>query len=259
MKLSKTKINWTIILRSIKQNLAFLITIFVFIAVLFLMGMIAEIVKQNKATPEKPYGNTLMGFSTTVYQPLAVIVFGLLAILFPTSLLNKEIDNTSLAILLVSKNSRNTILLSKYIAMFLTIVALFIFQMLFGTILLSKFFSGSDYGKFINLNWTYFLGTWTLASISFLCNVIFNKKKQILLITGGILVFSILMNMISFIFREYEILKEFHYISVFGFADLNTILQGDWTMIFAYLVGIPANIGFFIGSIKVFKNKDLLL
>ncbi|PPE05515.1 ABC transporter permease subunit [Williamsoniiplasma lucivorax] len=259
MKLSTTKINWTIVKRSIKSNLSFLIVITICIAILFILGLTAEIVKQDKATAEKPYGNTIAGFNQTVYQPLGIIIFGLLAILLPTKLVSNEIENTSLAILMVSKNSRYTILLSKYMAVFFTIFGLFIFQMIFGMTLLTKFFKVEDYGKFINLNWTYFLGTWTLASISFIFNVFCKKRMNALLISGGILVGSLAMFTISFIFNEYEVISKFRYVSVFGFSDLETILKGDWTMVFAYLVGLPINIGLLFGSLFIFKNKNLLL
>jgi len=108
---------------------------------------------------------------------------------------------------------------------------------------------------FLNLNFGAFLLMFAIGSITFLASCIFNLSKNALIIGAGLPVGFLILEMLSQISEDFEMLR---YLSLNTLFDPSAITGGDAFIPQFIVLAILGAILYLVG-IKVFKEKDLPL
>ncbi len=201
-------------------------------------------------------GATLIEFVANYLYGFILIAIPLVAILIIANrLVVRYVDNGSMAYLLATPHSRKQIIVSQAITLILT--TLLIVAYATGVIILvsALAFPGElDTKKLIILNIGLFTLLFFMSSLCFLGSCLFNDTRKANGLGGGIVIGSILLQMISQVGEKFEFLK---YCTPLTLFDVNGILAGKESPF--YLMGILIIMGILIYliAIQIFRKKDL--
>lgn len=206
-----------------------------------------------------------MGFSQMVPDLtgyLASWLYGLLMFGFPmvyciilgNRLVAKMVDNSSMACLLSTPNSRVKIILTQGAYALVSVAVLF--AALFGV---GVFFSHVihpdllDVPAFLQLNTTTMLVNMTVVMISFFFSCLFNETRFSLGFGAGLPIAFLLFNMLGGASDNADILRN---VSIYGWYDPVELVRGSeiWQLNLIYLLLIVA---LFTGGLLVFRRKQL--
>jgi len=265
-------INWTLFKQEIKNNYRLTI-IFVFILILYTAIIIAmydpqfasSLEQMSQSMPEIFAAFGMANISTNLTEFLINYLYGFLYLIFPivfiilvtNNLIVKYVDKGSMSYLLATPNKRSKIIANQaMVALFLSFIII-IFLTLFCIIIGEILFPGDmDIKGLILVNIGLF-GLWTfIASLSFLSACVFNESRKSIGISVGIIIYSILVQMLSQFNDKLDFLKYLTPLSLFNSLE---ILKGDMKYILLFILLYLVSVGFYFIGIKVFKRKDLSL
>ena len=265
-------INWTLFKQEIKNNYR-LFLIFIFILVLYTSIIItmydpqfaASLEQMSQSMPELFAAFGMANISTNLTEFLINYLYGFLYLIFPivfivlviNNLIVKYIDKGSMAYLLATPNKREKIILTQgFVSLFFSFLML-IFITLFCIIVGQIFFPGElNIGGLILVNLGLF-GLWSfVASVCFITSCIFSDSKKSIGVSMGIIIYSVLVQMLSQFNDKLSFLKYLTPLSLFNSLK---ILSGDSKYILLFIILYFASAIFYFIGIKVFKSKDLSL
>lgn len=208
-----------------------------------------------------------MGFSTMITDMtsyLASWLYGLLMFGFPmvyciilsNRLVAKMVDNSSLAYLLSTPNSRSKIILTQGVYALTSLIILFTYLCALGVLVSAAVYPGElDNRAFIQLNITTLLVNMTVMMICFFFSCLFNESRKAVGLGAGIPIAFLLFNMLGGVSQDAEIMRN---ISIYGWYDPVELVKnnGIWHLNLIYV-----SIAFilFLSSVYIFKNKRLPL
>ncbi|ATZ18471.1 ABC transporter permease protein [Williamsoniiplasma somnilux] len=205
----------------------------------------------------------------SMQQFIQVSFFSILATMFPmifiavigNKLITGEVEKGHMAYLLSSPLSRTQIIISKMNFFILSVIAHVFVLYITGVIAFSIYET-----DITMLNWTLiclnFLGLLiSLSAIAFFVSTYFNKSSLSLSITGGLTLLFIVFNFLggtgAQLFTSFEWIKYLSLISLMDVPNINASDVLTWLPQSLALFGL--SVCLYIGSIYVFKNKDLPL
>ena len=201
-------------------------------------------------------GSTLIEFIANYLYGFILIAIPLVCVvILANRLVARYVDNGSMSYLLASPHSRMNIITTQAITLALSILFLVVFAtgVIYGMSALS--FPGElDVSKLIMLNVGLLAVLLFIGSICFLGSCVFNDTKKSSGLGGGVIILSILLQMLSQVGDKFEFLK---YMTPLTLFDVTGIMAGSSQAYF--------NIGIlFIGTclmnafaIMYFCKKDL--
>ncbi len=208
-----------------------------------------------------------MGFSamiTNMTSYLASWLYGLLMFGFPmvyciilgNRLVAKMVDNGSFACLLSTPNSRVKIIITQGIYALVSLLVLFIFLTGLGILFSSAVHPGElDTRAFLKLNATTMIVNMTVIMISFFFSCLFNDSRKAVGFGAGIPIAFLLMNMLSGVSQDAEILKIF---SIYGWYDPVDLVNNN-SVWYLNAIYVAIALMLFASSVLVFRNKRLPL
>ena len=181
-------------------------------------------------------------------------------ILLPLRLVVKHVDNGSMSYLLSTPNSRGRIAATQacYLVVSLAVLALAVTSIAIG--FAQSVFPGElDIQAFISLNFTTYLLSLAMGSITFLFSCIWNETRYAAASSSAVLIMFFVLSLVGRYGHSegfYGIAERF---SIFQLLQARAIVEGEIDMVLnnGLLLLITA-VGL-IGGIWIFKKKDLPL
>jgi ABC-2 type transport system permease protein len=203
-------------------------------------------------------GSTLTSFMTNyLYGFLMVLLPMVLVIMMANRLVAKLVDTGSMAYLLAASRKRLTVVMTQWMALQASLLAVILFCTLFGIVVCEIMFPGQlDMIAFLRLNAGVFLLHFAIGGICFFASCICNDTRKSLAIGAGVPVLFYLISLLSNMGGKLDWLKYGTIISLF---DEIGISHGDLTA----MIGLPilAGIGIvlYTAGIVAFTKRDLPL
>ncbi|MEG0275389.1 MAG: ABC transporter permease subunit [Coprobacillus sp.] len=192
--------------------------------------------------------NYLYGFILTAVPLVCVIVIA-------NRLVARYVDNGSMSYLLASPHSRREIITSQAITLIITIFIMVLFATGLIILVSGLCFPGElDIQKFIVVNIGLFGLLLFMGSLCFLSSCLFNDTRKTNGIGGGIIIGSILLQMISQVGEKFEFLK---YATPLTLFDVNGLLASSQNAYLMIGVLYALAVIVFIIAISIFTKKDL--
>lgn len=201
-------------------------------------------------------GSTLLEFVTNYLYGFILIAVPLVCIVvLANRLVARYVDNGSMSYLLATPHSRKQIITSQAITLMIAILTMVLFATGLIIIVSGLSFPGElDISKFLILNVGLFGLLLFMGSLCFLASCLFNDTKTTNGIGGGIIIVSVLLQMISQVGDKFEFLK---YITPLTLFDVNGILSGNQNAYIMIITLYGLAIISYIIAISIFIKKDL--
>jgi ABC-2 type transport system permease protein len=211
-----------------------------------------------KAFNFESIGTGLTAFLASYFYGFLIILFPMVyCIILGNKLVAGYVDNSSMAYILSTPNSRLRIVTTQAFYILSTIVVLVCFTTLSGVVVSEMLFKGElDIGKFVILNVTALAMIWATSSICFFCSCLFNDARNSLAFGAGIPIGFFLIKMLAGISDNAKVLKS---LSLFSLFDPSKVLSGDSSVWTGFFVFLAITIILYVGGIMVFNRKDLPL
>ena len=206
-----------------------------------------------------------MGFSghiTNLTSYLASWLYGLLMLGFPmvyciilgNRLVVKMVDNSSIAYILATPNSRKKIIITLGIYALLSVAVLFGLIFAVGIFVSEMMLPGLlDISGFFRINLITMLVNMVVMMICFFFSSLFNETRRSIFLGAGIPIIFLLLNMLGGVSDEAKFLHNF---SIYGFYDpIKVVANYDMWQINVLYVAIILVL--FAGSVFVFSRKQL--
>ncbi len=233
------------------------------IVAMFDENLTASLDMMAQSMPELFAAFGMNNMASSLIEFIANYLYGMILILVPmicivimaNKLIAKYVDSGSMAFLLSGPHSRKTIVMTQ-ITWFIIVIA---FIAIYATCILivasEIFFSGAlDIPKLIMLNVGLFAILLLMGSLCFLASTIFNETRLSYGVSSGLVIVSILVQMLSQVSDKLDFLKYFTPLTLF---DVNGILEGTAVSNSLIINMILASIIIFILSSRIFIKKDL--
>lgn len=265
-------INTTLFKREIKANYKLII---IFLAVLSLyasmivsmfdpkLGESLELMTQSMPELFAAFG--MLDSASTLIDFLVNYLYGFLFVIFPSvfiillsnKLMARYIDRGSMAYLLATPNKRTKIAFTQALFLVISILCLVVYVTVLCIGVGEMMFPGElDNAKFILVNIGLFGLLIFFAGICFCSSSIFNDTKFSYGVGSGIIIASILLQMVSQVGDKFDTLK---YATPLTLFDTDGIIAGESKAILMFLILYLVGIIFFGIGIVVFKKRDLSL
>lgn len=256
------KANWTI---------ALALTMFIMIYVATSISMFnpesAEFIESMlNVMPEgmlRVFGFENLGTDLTQY--IANYLYGFIMLIFPfiytsiigNRLIAKHVDSGSMAYLLATPNTRNTVSLTQAVYHITSTTAVFVFITAAAILMSAGLWPGMlKAGLFIVLNLVTLSATLVAAGISFLASCIFSDTKYSLAFGVGIPLLFVVFRMIHGLSDKTEWMK---YLSIYTVIDIERILEGGSYALFATIVLLGISAVLYAAGIIIFNKKSLVI
>lgn len=193
--------------------------------------------------------------NTYLYGFLMLIVPMIFEIMLINSFVMKYIDNGSLACILSTPNSRKKIIVTQIIAILISIFLLIGITAFVGYVSAIVMFPGElDVEKYILLNISTLLLHFSISAIAFFAACFFNEEKGYFLLGAGLPIAFYLLQMLSNMGENLEILK---YFTLYTLFPAEHIVLGEGSIAISNLLLILLAIVLYVlGAIRFIK-KDL--
>jgi len=210
----------------------------------------------------------MMGFSdfgTEITGYLATYLYGFIFFIFPmifivmlgNKLMAKQIDDSSMAYLLTTPNSRIKIATTQALSLIINIFILISVNVLVIIVTSEIGFSGQlQIGKFLGLNFI-LLGALTLVSaLIFLISTIVGDYSKAVGISSALVGYLFIMNMIKNLSDD---LKFIQYTTFLSIVNIDKVMDSNTFIWLSGSLSLIAGILVFILSILIFNKKSLTI
>lgn len=263
-------ISGTLFKREIQANYILLI---IFIGVLtmysamivamFGQGMGDGLKSMAESMPEIFAAVGMLNVGTTLLEFVVGYLYGILLVAFPgvfiiilaNRLVARYVDQGSMAYLLATPNKRTKLALTQALAMAAGIFALIVYVTILIIAVSQMMFPGElDIGKFLLVNVALFGMHLFFGGICFLASCLFNESKLSYGTGAGVVIASILIQMISQVGDKFKNLK---YITPLTLFNPRGIIAGETEAIVQCLFLYAAGLALITAGIVIFKRKDM--
>jgi ABC-2 type transport system permease protein len=195
-------------------------------------------------------GRYLYGFIMFIFPMIFIVMLG-------NRLMAKQVDNSSMAYLLTTPNSRVKIATTQALTLFLNVFMLILLNVTIVIITAEIAFKGHlMIGRYIGLNFV-LLGVLTVvSSLVFLISTIFSDASKAVGYGSGFVGFFFIMNMIKKLNSDLEPLK---FTTILSLIDIDRILDSTTYIFIAGFSSLIAGILIFIVSVIYFNKKSLTI
>ena len=203
-------------------------------------------------------GGTLIEFvGNYLYGFILIVIPTIFVIILTNRLIGRYVDRGSMAYLIATPHKRKSVIFTQFITLQLALLILVAYVSILIFICSTMMFSqGIDLQKLIILNVGLYSVLTFFGGICFLSNCIFNETKLALGVGAGIVIYSLLVQMLSQVSNSMDFLKYMTPLALFKAEDI-IAMKGEAILGFVilFVIGIACS---FIGM-QVFSKKDLSL
>jgi ABC-2 type transport system permease protein len=201
---------------------------------------------------------TLLGFIGGYFYGFLILFFPLIyTVIMAHRMIAQHVDNGSMAFLLSTPNTRARIAFTQAVFLVGSLVLLILFVILVGVGVSAALFPGLlDIPGFLRLNLGAVLLYFALSGIGFFASCLFNEAKGSLALGGGLPVAFFLVNLVSGVGEQAEVLR---YASLMSLFDPSAIIAGESSYPLAFLALAAIGLALYAAGIWVFSRKDLPL
>jgi ABC-2 type transport system permease protein len=210
----------------------------------------------------------MMGFSnfgTEITGYLATYLYGFIFFIFPmifivmlgNKLMAKQIDDSSMAYLLTTPNSRVKVAATQALTLVINVFTLILINVAVIVISAEIGFSGQlQIGKFIGLNFI-LLGVLTLVSaLVFLISTIVGDYSKAVGLSSALVGYLFIMNMIKNLSDD---LNFFQYTTFLSLVNIDKVMESNSFIWLSGSLSLISGILVFILSIIIFNKKSLTI
>ncbi|WP_148412009.1 ABC transporter permease subunit [Murimonas intestini] len=201
-------------------------------------------------------GTTLLEFVVGYLYGILLVAFpGVFIIILANRLVARYVDQGSMAYLLATPNKRTKIAVTQALAMAAGIFVLIAYVAVLIIVVSQIMFPGElDMGKFFLVNVALFGMHLFFGGVCFLASCLFNESRLSYGTGAGIVIASILIQMISQVGDKFENLK---YITPLTLFDPRGIIAGDTGALVQCVILYAAGLVMIAAGIVIFKRKDM--
>lgn len=261
--------NKTLFLKEFKSNYK-IILIFIGVLTMYsslIIAMFDPTLGESLRLMEESLGDVFKAFGmgnagTTLIDFIGNYLYGFIVIVFPmvfiivmaNRLITRYADKGSLAYLLATPNKRVKIALTQAVFFAFSLFVLVGYVTILGVIVSNMLFSNSlDINRFIILNVGLYGLLLFLSSICFLFACLFQDARNSMGMGAGILIASVLIQMISQVGDKFEFLKYFTPLTLF---DVSGIIASNFDANVKIMILYGVAILLYGIGIKIFKQRD---
>lgn len=249
---SKSLINDVLIRESFKTTWMYYVPLVAIMVLLMFITAIANLSAKTDVSTGVAYARE---YIVMFYLAFGALTYGLMAICIPSILMTKEINDTSLAIQLVSNNSREKVLTNKMFSVFIMYIMNMIITSICIIIIGKTIAPDGGTIKLIYINCNYWVGSAVFASLVFCLGSWTSDKRIVYGISAAIEVVSIIFPVLAFGANVMGL----NYVSVFAFNQPKYEFTNSDKLAIGYCVG-PAMVAVLIAlSFVGFRKQNLQL
>lgn len=249
---SHSLINDVLVRQSFKTTWMYYLPLVAIIVLLMFITAIANKSAKADVSTGMAYAKE---YITMFYLAFGALTYGLMAICIPSILLTKEINDSSLAISLISNNSRSKVLTNKIFTVFLMYIMNIVITSICIIIIGKAIAPIGGTIKLIYINCNYWVGSAVFASLVFCMGSWTADKRIVYGVSSAIEVLSIIFPVLA----AGTDTTAMNYISMYGFNVWKYAFTNSPKLAIGYCVG-PAMVTILITlSFVGFKRQDLNL
>lgn len=210
----------------------------------------------------------MMGFTnfgTELTGYLATYLYGFIFFIFPmifivmlgNKLMAKQIDDSSMAYLLTTPNSRVKVATTQALTILINIFCLILVNVVVIIIISEIAFKGHlMIGKFIGLNFVLFGVLTSVSALVFLISTLVSDYGKAVGISSGLMGYLFIMNMIK---NLNEDLNFFRFTTFLSLVDIDKIMDSTSYTLLAGSLSLIVGIIIYILSVVIFNKKSLTI
>lgn len=261
--------NKTLFLKEFKSNYK-IILIFIGVLTMYsslIIAMFDPTLGESLKLMEESLGDVFKAFGmgnagTTLIEFIGNYLYGFIVIVFPmvfiivmaNRLITRYADKGSLAYLLATPNKRVKIALTQAIFFVFSLLVLVGYVTILGIIVSNMMFPNSlDVTRFLILNIGLYGLLLLLSSICFFFACLFQEARYSMGMGAGVLIASVLIQMISQVGEKLEFLK---FITPLTLFDVSGIVASSSESYIKIMILYGTAIGLYGMGIKIFKHRD---
>ncbi len=210
----------------------------------------------------------MMGFTnfgTELTGYLATYLYGFIFFIFPmifivmlgNKLMAKRVDDSSMAYLLTTPNSRVKVASTQVLSIMLNLFCLILINVVVIIIISEIAFKGHlMIGKFIGLNFVLFGVLTSVSSLVFLISTLVSDYGKAVGISSGLMGYLFIMNMIKNLNEDLNFLRFSTFLSL---VDIDKIMDFATYTLLAGSLSLVVGIVIYVLSIIIFNKKSLTI
>ena len=215
------------------------------------MGSIGSLKGMDKLT------GGFAGFIAQYYFAMIIPMFMLIYnIIIGNKVIAGMVDKGSMACLLSSPNTRNTISITNAMFVILSNVLIIGVNAVIGLICCLAYEEADiSIGHFLLMNFGALILIIAISAISFFFSCVFNESKKSLALGGGIPIMFLLFDMLSDMGEKLEVFEK---LTIFSLNMPDKIVNKDYApAIIGIIILAVLSLVLYVAGIKIFKRKDL--
>lgn len=195
-------------------------------------------------------GRYLYGFIMFIFPMIFIVMLG-------NKLMAKQVDNSSMAYLLTTPNSRLKIATTQALTLFINVFMLIFLNVIIVIITAEIAFKGHlMIGRYLGLNFV-LLGALTVVSaLVFFISTIFSDASKAIGYGSGLVGFFFIINMIKNLNPD---LEPFRYATILSIVDVDKIMESTGYTLIAGFGSFLFGLLIFVTSITYFNKKSLTI
>ncbi len=195
-------------------------------------------------------GRYLYGFIMFIFPMIFIVMLG-------NRLMAKQVDNSSMAYLLTTPNSRVKIATTQALTLFINVFMLILINVIIVIITAEIAFKGHlMIGRYLGLNFV-LLGALTVVSaLVFLLSTIFSDASKAIGYGSGLVGLFFIMNMIKNLNTD---LEPFRYATILSIVDIDKIMESTGYILITGFASLITGLLIFVISIIYFNKKSLTI
>lgn len=202
--------------------------------------------------------NTLVAFIANYLYGMLLVVFPMIFIVMLSNrLVTRHTDRGSMVYLLTAGKSRRQLIFTQMSVLVSGIVIFWLYCTVLGLSCSALMFPGElDTAAYMRLNAGLLCLQLCIGGFCFMVSCIFNESKNALLLSAGVPVLAILIQMLA---NMGEGLEKLAYITPLTLFSTDALIKGETFGVIGSIILLVAGLlCFFIGA-KVFERKDLMI
>lgn len=203
-------------------------------------------------------GATLIDFvANYLYGFILIAIPSIFTIIITNRLIARYVDRGSMAYLLATPHKRSSIIFTQFIVMQVALLILVVYATILIYVCANIMFSsGIDLQKLVVLNIGLYAMLTFFGGVCFLSSCLFNETKWSIGVGAGVIIFSILIQMLSQIGNAMDYLK---YMTPLTLFDAKEIITMDASAIMNFIIMFVVGLIFSFIGMRIFTKKDLSL
>ena len=249
--------SWTIFIKTLKSNL-FLWTVVTFATTLFFSATIFAVDSLTSSGVTTPGALTdpLSLLDQTFFSMIGVLLPLIFIVVVSNRLIAKEVDDGSLAFVLTTQVSRDTLIFTRGFFLFISISAMMVILSLTGLVTFQTLSMDIDLEVYGQIMFGLYALELSFAGINFLTSSLFNKTSLSVGFGAGISLGMFLLSTISGLTSDLELLRQF---TLNQFFQVKTIISAEANSLLNFSILFSVFVCLSLFSFQIFRKKNLPL